>query len=257
MDDPLDIPPMLRKALETKFYYIQTTSNFSSWTEFSDTRFRLSKCFDGYGRYTELVDLIDVKKCCGIYPGKLKQALDIKWIYPAQKKVDRVVNIAVLFTRLCDEVALDKEYEKERSRFSVGHIGLGSPETWHGSADMSVKCSSSSLDINVVVEEEIEEEVDSEGDSVLNTTMKEKVLSQVVATTVVASFTNHGILPDVTITPVLLLCKQRVSVCLYDCTSDILLCSEPLPLFSEDKVNENGLTLIWIILNYRYVPLVI
>ncbi len=69
-----------------------------------------------------------------------------------------------------------------------------------------------------------------------------RVRSQVV----VASFTNYTLHKEPMI-PVILMCKRIMCVCLYHCTSDILLFSDQLPL------DEVGVALLWSILNYRYV----
>ena len=101
------------------------------------------------------------------------------------------------------------------------------------------------------------EEHDTSGDSI-NVQGKvncrrtlNNVLSQLVALTVVSSFTarnRHGFL----ITPVLLICKKRVRVCFYQCVDDILLLSEEVALMSSDGVvHPRGLFFIWIILHFR------
>lgn len=41
-------------------------------------------------------------------------------------------------------------------------------------------------------------------------------------------------------TPVLLVCKRRVRVCIYDSEADVLLLSEEVPLGKNKKLNENG-----------------
>lgn len=69
------------------------------------------------------------------------------------------------------------------------------------------------------------------------------VRSQVVATTVVSSFLQNNINSQITMTPVLLMCKRRVRICLY---ADILCYSEEVPF-------PRGIYLVWVALHSRCV----
>lgn len=72
-----------------------------------------------------------------------------------------------------------------------------------------------------------------------------QVKAQVIATTVVASYTKHFYQRDCTLTPVLVMCKRRVQVCLYDCVTDVLA-------YSVDVPYPACIYFIWIMLHYRY-----
>ena len=195
---------------------------------------------------------------------KLDDTLTTEWTYDPKLKSN--LDIGKLVKPLCSELFMEND-SVDKSGFRCEPIGIGSDGTWHGIPDMRATIQSeiddamtyivvSEVDVVEVEDEEVEDDFDP-GNSVYIEGKKNmfvdllKVTSQVVATTVVVSFTNHERCSEITITPVLLVCKRRVRVCMYDCVQDTLLFSSITLLESDGKINPMGLLLIWIILHWR------
>lgn len=170
-----------------------------------------------------------------------------------------------LLLPLCQSVTLEKRKHESKALKEVGldvnPIGIGSKLTWHGSPD----CRAFPSNLNVISLEEEGEEDDNENEEdqaagneeegsqaadshFVNAKRKcnirkdsDSIQAQVVATTIVASFIENN-LNNNSMMPVLLMCKRRVRVYLYDC---ILCCSEevqyPLAVY-----------LVWVALHSRY-----
>ena len=120
--------------------------------------------------------------------------------------------------------------------------------------------------IDIVVEEEEEEEDEEEeeeekkkiGGYDINMEGKKdasihskKVISQLVATTVTVAFTNCNVL-DEPLSAVLLLCKKRAMVCIYECRKDILFVSESVPFCIDQTLTRKGVLFVWTVLHLRY-----
>ncbi len=185
-----------------------------------------------------------------------------------------------LLLPLCQSVTLEPsnhDVEKLQDRMVVSPIGMGSKQTWHGTSDCranvhTADCGAFPSQLNVILLEEDDDGEDDggeeDGDNILVQdgdkfcadsyginaegkrnirNSKKNTRSQVVAMTVVASWINrNNNISNSELTPVLLMCKRRIRVCLYNCKADILGYSEevPYPL---------GVYLLWVILHYRYM----
>ncbi len=131
---------------------------------------------------------------------------------------------------LCKSIVTDKNYSTKLLNVTSGHIGIGTVNTWYGTPDMRLEAESSYVDVVVprvsaVSDMYVEDKVD------INR-KEDKVRSQVVATTVVASFTNSNVYKK-SMAPVVLLCKRLMCVCMYNCDSDILLYSTKVPISND------------------------
>ena len=139
------------------------------------------------------------------------------------------------------------------------YIGIGSWKTWHGSPDARVK-GSEVIRRNVsllrldVEEYEKYEEYDSDGESDdtrgtdgATSSVEAKLrftdqnFSQLVATSVVSSFTESRLHPDQQpLVPTILVDLTQIRVCFYDCKLDVLLISEPKLLTNKKMTHCQG-----------------
>lgn len=148
-----------------------------------------------------------------------------------KRKVVEDMSVKILLL-LCKSVMLEKNNHESIAQdgLSISSIGIGSTETWHGSPD--IRMLPDKLNVVLLREEEMEEINE------YKRVRSEDVRSRVIATTVVTSFTQKKM------APILLMCKRRVRVCVYDCESDILG-------YSEKVVFPMGVYLIWAMVHNR------
>jgi hypothetical protein len=259
---------------ETKLYYYQVNHSFMASTNFSESLLPLTPNINGVLNFVYLSSLLyhdKLDKLLHDWKPKLDEALATAWTFDTtQSETSMNMDIRDLVKPLCKEFFMENDSieVKKGGGFECKPLGMGSQDTWHGSPDMRATIYHASMTdcFHLPVEEvknEVENEVQSEdcdpgyylyleGKKCMLVD-RDKVLSQVVVATVVSSFTHHKIHADVTSVPVLLVCKRRVRVCIYDCIQDILLISSITPLLSDGKLDPMGLLLIWIILHWRYV----
>lgn len=249
----------LDALLDINLNYLRSVKDFCSWTTFSETKLQLSESFKTIQMFFKLRHLVDEKK--------MDEALQKDWevlqsvaaaskqlIYDSNEDENSVTEEMSwkILLPLCKAVILESnkhtDFVCEKEGLRTAPIGLGTYNTWHGSPD----CRMLPNEVNVIVKEEDEEEVEEEEveeeeeEGAVNREFKcnmrkkhEDVRSQVVATTVVTSFTKKQYMA-----PVLLMCKRRVRVCLYDHKADILG-------FSVEVSFPMGVYLIWAILHHR------
>ena len=114
-----------------------------------------------------------------------------------------------------------------------------------------------------------ENELDSEGESACadssetdgaTSTVEGKIKfteedpGQVVATCVVASFTEQKLHPNLqTLVPTILIDVNRCCVCLYDCRLDVLLISAPKAVAkaTKDGLSRSAMLFLWLTINHR------
>ena len=177
---------------------------------------------------------MDVEKSVKLYSkagDEIKKALSTSLKDDNQSEARCAVELAGLVAPLCREVLIENRYGGEifAPPIRMSSLGLGSPMTCHGYPDLRLQAASPGPDVNILIPtilpedeaEESEEEQDSDGDAI-NVERKKvhflfkNVSSQAVAITVVASFINSN-KHNITITPILLMCKKYVYVCIYEC----------------------------------------
>lgn len=99
------------------------------------------------------------------------------------------------------------------------------------------------------------EEDPNETDGNSTTEVNMDILSQVVGTCVVSSFTEHQLhKTDNPLMPTLLINSNYARVILYDCVTDVLLISNKINLFNCDgkTVAKSAILFLWIFINHRY-----
>ena len=259
---------ILKRALSTKVYFQRVTALFDPQMAFSKCELHLTSKFSGFKRFLRLSTIFDAKKSMTLYARdgeNIKKALStVLKIEPNETEARCVVAITELLAPLCREVLLGNYYGEESFTppISASAIGLGSLTTWHGCPDLRLRAGSPGPELNIILpnnspeDEESEEESDGDG---VNVEIKKKVhrlfrsvMSQAVATAVVASFINNN-KHETSITPLIVMCKKFMHLCLYDCISDVLLVCEEVALSVDGVVSESGLALIWLMLHCRYV----
>ena len=120
-------------------------------------------------------------------------------------------------------------------------IGMGKKCTWYGTPDARIR-GSNLLYLRDATTSTVEAKTHFGATSLL----------QAISTCVVASFIEkkcHPTLPPVV--PTILIDKKKFYVCLYDCESDVLLVSQRIDLTTDDHLPKTGLTVLWMIINYR------
>lgn len=134
---------------------------------------------------------------------------------------------------------------------------MGSSYTWHGIPDARIRTSYGG-DANVIATN-TENYTSSDGDSIVveaKTRFKEQDISQLIALGVISSFTEHNLHPTLnSMVPSVLINSSTVLICLYDCTSDILLLTEQVQLVDLDeippKMNLPAIWLLWLMIHHR------
>ena len=99
----------------------------------------------------------------------------------------------------------------------------------------------------------------SDGDSIVvevETTFKQQDISQLIVLGIISSFTEHKLHPTLnSMVPSLLINSSTIVVCLYDCTSDILLLTEQVQFVDLDetppKMNLPAIWLLWLMIHHR------
>ena len=256
---------LLRQALRSKLYFQQVSSMFDPRVAFSRCELHVSSKFAALKSFTRLSTLVDVEKCETLYTtasDDIKKVLSTSLNDESQTEARCAVELADIIAPLCREVLIENRYNGESFSppIRMSSLGLGSSMTWHGCPDLRLRATSPGPEVNILIstslpedDEESEEEQDSDEDSMnVEITLFKNVRSQALATTVVASFINNN-KHNITITPVLLMCKRHVYVCIYECVQDILFISESVKLSTDGVLCELGVAIIWVMLHCRCV----
>ena len=216
-------------ALDTRFTYLKMTQIAATYESFSALFLQLDQ-HDRVGiRVTvPLYGIVDREICESSFA---KQVLNVdgfsNLVYDKNETEAVVIkDLACALVPLCKNIYTDKDYGINSPLVISSCIGIGSRDTWHGSP---------SSNVNVIVSETMDKYVEGK-----------ETISQVVAMAVVASFTNFN-LYKVPMTSVVIMCKRKLRVCMYNCESDTLLYSDEVPL------TEVGVALLWAMLHFRYV----
>ena len=173
-----------------------------------------------------------------------------------------------LFIPLCrgDEVILEKKYSTlisnlgpDAAGMRTDHIGLGSWKTWHGTPDARVR-ESEVISRKVSHDVEEYEEYDNDGGSTADSCGTDGAtssnsrfsLSQVVATSVVSSFTESKLHPGKQpLVLTILINLTQIQVCFYDCRLDVLLISRPKLLTNNGGLSRSAVLFLWLAINHR------
>jgi hypothetical protein len=167
---------------------------------------------------------------------------------------------------LCNEVILEWKYREDLAKMpqrpstlTYGHLGLGTSDTWHGTPDIRVRAG----EVNFLYggkgegDAGTESESDAESDGMTTpiegkSVCREAWLPQVVAMTVVASFTEHNLHPNSSaMVPSILISKHTFRVCLYHCEKDILLLSSEVSFSTKEHLSQSAMALLWAVFNHR------
>ena len=167
---------------------------------------------------------------------------------------------------LCNEVILERKYREDLAKMpqhpstlTYGNIGLGTCNTWHGTPDIRVRAGEVNFLYGGKGEGDAGNESGSDAESDGMTTpiegkifCREAWLPQVVAMTVVASFTEHNLHPNSSaMVPSILISKHHFRVCLYHCEKDILLLSSEVSFSTKEHLSQSAMALLWAVLNHR------
>ena len=238
----------LNTALNTSFTYLRMTQVVAPFTEFSSIMIPLEEIRNAkLSSILLLRSLIDVEKCKTTFAtATVKEFSRLRF---ARDEAETVVVKELIneLIPLCCSIATHKDYGVDSSVVKTKDIGIGTPETWHGSPDMRLEATSVE-GVNVIVARNDTNIAPSTSVYVEGKVKQRKVVSQVVATAVVASYTNNAVHHQ-PMTAVVVMCKRKLCVCMYNCVEDILLYSDEVPL------TEVGVALLWVMLHYRYVTL--
>ena len=185
-----------------------------------------------------------------------------------------------IFVHLCrqDEIVLENKYSrhlKDMPALRTGSIGMGNLQTWRGTPDARVRgcevlkrqvsciqlgsqdSDSDSEDlVNYESWDENSESASSSDGAAVELEAKKKSsasnLPQVIATTVVASFTHkkrHS--SQQALVPAILIDLKMCQVCLYDCELDILLISASKSLGNKERLSRSAMLFLWLTINHR------
>ncbi len=250
------------KVLKTEFFYLKVKEVVAPYSSFSSLDFQLENLvYNESTVFVPLSSLIDTKKfkrCLeenvadvqGAYK-KFKELIYAK----VESEPSVILHIADALTPLCTSIVTEHPYDALSPIVTSAAIGLGTMDTWHGSPDMRIQAKDLKNSIDVLVQKD-----DAMPSGLVNCTRgpildldktnmdakKNRVRSQVVGTAVVASFTNYNLTQKrEPMVPVLIICKRKVCVCIYHCTSYILLFSDVIQL------DDVGVPLIWCMLHFR------
>ena len=86
--------------------------------------------------------------------------------------------------------------------------------------------------------------------------IQEEDIAQIIKICVVSSFTENNLHPRLNpLVPIIAIDPENARICLYDAQKDVLLLSEEFKCIDHDKdvFNYVGATLLWAMINHRYV----
>lgn len=166
-------------------------------------------------------------------------------------------------SKLASDITLNMDYssqveEVESPMIKVDHLGMGNRNVWHGTPDARIRGTEVVSEVALFSERHDEQpQPSSQGDSTCIEAKRKIVpsnVSQVVAATIVASFTENNIhktLPSAI--PSILINEKHAFIIIYDCQLDILLVSSPIVFKEGDTIKENEAFILWVAINHRYI----
>lgn len=184
---------------------------------------------------------------------------------PKREKNVMVTLCSEIFLQLSNEVTLESMYRSFLTKgppvpLQAGPIGMGAPNTWHGTPDARVRGTSivslqRSEDCYQVREFSDDESDTSDGTATEvegKLVFGENNLIQAIATCVVSSFTAKTRHPDMqAVVPTIIIDEENFRVCLYDCERDVLLISNKKLLATKGHLSRSGLAFLWLVINHR------
>lgn len=130
--------------------------------------------------------------------------------------------------------------EKEKH---FGNTRIGHKDVWHGSIDLVLVSNEDSVRWRSIIE-------------VKRSLSRSKfaVMDQAIAQTIVFSFLQRGGSPNIFI-PNILISPKEFRVIMYNAEYDLLICSQPLNLFTKQDstgcLNFSSLLVLWMVLHYE------
>ena len=77
---------------------------------------------------------------------------------------------------------------------------------------------------------------------------------QLIATMIVASFTEMNLHPDQNpLVPVIMICIPQAKICFYDCKNDLLIISETLNWIKRGKLRKLHMYVYYVMLHHSYI----
>lgn len=171
-----------------------------------------------------------------------------------------------ILVHLSNQMMLNKSYvqllkKSPHPLFSIANLGMGSFSTWHGIPDARIRATSGEL--NLMSTNDIN--YTSDGDSIVveaKKKMKPQDASQLIALSVISSFTEHNLHQDLNpMVPSLLINSSSMQICLFDCVNDLLLITGKIQLVDFNQlapvINVPALWLLWFMIHHRYACIII
>jgi hypothetical protein len=172
-----------------------------------------------------------------------------------------------LIIPLSHSVAVEKKYRKivkGENMLSYSFLGIGTSETLHGSPDARVR-GFTMEDLDVISIPHDTSGSESDGGTIAVDSKKQLTyrstgtihpghLSQLVATNITASFTEHNLHPDLnSLIPTMMINTETVIVSLYDSVKDIWMISDPILLHDKQQhvFTKSTILFIWLFVNHR------
>ena len=255
---------------EIGFALHHVTTGFNSTAAFSEASLQLAAYAPNkFRRGLHVKDLFQVDVLKQEYAKALTFIMNCEQLaWPVQpkdrpatrKKREQQVVVEICFNILLplsreEEVILEKRYTSipKPAGLRCSYIGMGAVSTWHGTPDVRVR----GADV-VLVEEEAEVTTEGDESDGATTNSEAKVssgaakLPQVIATCVVASFTEKTLHPaKQALVPTLLMDQEQFRVCLYSCENDVLLLSDCTRLAEDGTLSSSGMAFLWLVINHR------
>ena len=255
----------LVKQLEDVSFTILNVGYFTPNSNFSESKFS-SISAAGYISATTILAISPEQLVVGGFMGMLDSINTQHFVEggtgpdgPKEKNVF-VSIMKNLFTKICERVYLSSSYDVTEN-FSDPiiertHIGIGSAQTLHGYPDSRVRAKNSEVHL-ISHENDASESPVSDGDSIIIEGKRSTVtfnVHQLIATTIVASFTEMNLHPDQNpLIPVIMICVPQAKICFYDCKNDLLIMSETFNWVDRGKLRKLHMLLVWLAIHHRYI----
>ena len=258
----LSLQAKLFKSIHFRPCVISQFNSFQSFSNVGELGLQTVKRQDS-GRYIiPFPILFDVEKLDMSECLTLKPFCDpVGW---EVSSAEREIEVLKSFANNClkpifgeNSVTFENKYQEElrQEGFKVERIAFGNADTWHGSPDLRID------QVYVVSTGDGDDEIESvsvEGKS----SMKDKHINQVVATTITSSFISYNIAaakplnPEKTINsmlPCILVNTTTFLICMYDCVSDILLISTAINLHeaSTNLLDLHAMQVLYMVVNHQ------
>lgn len=76
-------------------------------------------------------------------------------------------------------------------------------------------------------------------------------MNQAIAQTIVFSFLQKKVLPNMSFIPNILISPNEFRIIMYDVDNDILLCSGPVTIFYKKHFKKSSIIILWMVLHYE------